>query len=109
MVSCAFVLSAAGTTRSPREGEVPGVDYSFLTVQEFLDLEQSGTLLEVGTYEGERACVAVTRTLLLGACGSGATWAEMLCGLVRSKHLEEMAAHLNMNNKIHGIRLCVAP
>nr|XP_025045617.1 membrane-associated guanylate kinase, WW and PDZ domain-containing protein 1 isoform X18 [Pelodiscus sinensis] len=40
------------TTRPPREGEVPGVDYNFLTVQEFLDLEQSGTLLEVGTYEG---------------------------------------------------------
>ncbi|XP_007192473.2 membrane-associated guanylate kinase, WW and PDZ domain-containing protein 1 isoform X15 [Balaenoptera acutorostrata] len=40
------------TTRSPREGEVPGVDYSFLTVKEFLDLERSGTLLEVGTYEG---------------------------------------------------------
>ncbi|XP_057646425.1 membrane-associated guanylate kinase, WW and PDZ domain-containing protein 1 isoform X18 [Chionomys nivalis] len=40
------------TTRSPREGEVPGVDYSFLSVKEFLDLEQSGTLLEVGTYEG---------------------------------------------------------
>ncbi|XP_045349393.1 membrane-associated guanylate kinase, WW and PDZ domain-containing protein 1 isoform X2 [Leopardus geoffroyi] len=40
------------TTRSPREGEVPGVDYNFLTVKEFLDLEQSGTLLEVGTYEG---------------------------------------------------------
>lgn len=41
-----------GTTRPPREGEVPGVDYRFLTVQEFLALEQSGTLLEVGTYEG---------------------------------------------------------
>ncbi|XP_029456894.1 membrane-associated guanylate kinase, WW and PDZ domain-containing protein 1 isoform X4 [Rhinatrema bivittatum] len=40
------------TTRPPREGEVPGVDYKFLTVEEFLDLEQSGTLLEVGTYEG---------------------------------------------------------
>ncbi|KAG8523860.1 Membrane-associated guanylate kinase, WW and PDZ domain-containing protein 1, partial [Galemys pyrenaicus] len=40
------------TTRSPREGEVPGVDYNFLTVKEFLDLEQSGTLLEIGTYEG---------------------------------------------------------
>ncbi|XP_075690113.1 membrane-associated guanylate kinase, WW and PDZ domain-containing protein 1 isoform X2 [Rhinoderma darwinii] len=40
------------TTRPPREGEVPGVDYRFLTVQEFLALEQSGTLLEVGTYEG---------------------------------------------------------
>jgi guanylate kinase len=32
---------------------VPGVDYNFLTVKEFLDLEQSGNLLEVGTYEGE--------------------------------------------------------
>ncbi|XP_053234264.1 membrane-associated guanylate kinase, WW and PDZ domain-containing protein 1 isoform X29 [Podarcis raffonei] len=40
------------TTRPPREGEVPGVDYNFLTVQEFLELEKSGTLLEVGTYEG---------------------------------------------------------
>nr|XP_014349018.1 PREDICTED: membrane-associated guanylate kinase, WW and PDZ domain-containing protein 1 [Latimeria chalumnae] len=40
------------TTRPPREGEVPGVDYNFLTVKEFLDLEKSGTLLEVGTYEG---------------------------------------------------------
>ncbi|KAM6387529.1 membrane-associated guanylate kinase, WW and PDZ domain-containing protein 1 isoform 24-T24 [Pluvialis apricaria] len=40
------------TTRPPREGEVPGVDYNFLTVEEFLELEQSGTLLEVGTYEG---------------------------------------------------------
>ncbi|XP_072328427.1 membrane-associated guanylate kinase, WW and PDZ domain-containing protein 1b isoform X10 [Scyliorhinus torazame] len=40
------------TTRPPREGEVPGVDYNFLTVKEFLNLEESGTLLEVGTYEG---------------------------------------------------------
>ncbi|XP_068109914.1 membrane-associated guanylate kinase, WW and PDZ domain-containing protein 1 isoform X8 [Hyperolius riggenbachi] len=40
------------TTRPPREGEIPGVDYQFLTVQEFRALEQSGTLLEVGTYEG---------------------------------------------------------
>ena len=62
MISCAFVLSAAGTTRSPREGEVPGVDYSFLTVKEFLDLERSGTLLEVGTYEGELMCMAAVRT-----------------------------------------------
>uniref|UniRef100_A0A8C2LFW4 Membrane associated guanylate kinase, WW and PDZ domain containing 1 n=1 Tax=Cricetulus griseus TaxID=10029 RepID=A0A8C2LFW4_CRIGR len=52
MAFWAFVFCAAGTTRSPREGEVPGVDYSFLTVKEFLELEQSGTLLEVGTYEG---------------------------------------------------------
>ncbi|XP_069499795.1 membrane-associated guanylate kinase, WW and PDZ domain-containing protein 1 isoform X4 [Ambystoma mexicanum] len=40
------------TTRPPREGEVPDVDYQFLTVSEFWELEQSGTLLEVGSYEG---------------------------------------------------------
>uniref|UniRef100_A0A8C1QK47 Membrane-associated guanylate kinase, WW and PDZ domain-containing protein 1 n=1 Tax=Cyprinus carpio TaxID=7962 RepID=A0A8C1QK47_CYPCA len=40
------------TTRLPRDGEVPGVDYNFLSVDEFLKLEQSGTLLEIGSYEG---------------------------------------------------------
>ncbi|XP_077059338.1 membrane-associated guanylate kinase, WW and PDZ domain-containing protein 1b isoform X20 [Siphateles boraxobius] len=40
------------TTRSPRDGEVPGVDYNFLSVEDFLKLEQSGTLLEIGSYEG---------------------------------------------------------
>ncbi|XP_017323557.1 membrane-associated guanylate kinase, WW and PDZ domain-containing protein 1 isoform X7 [Ictalurus punctatus] len=40
------------TTRAPRDGELPGVDYNFLSVQDFLELEQCGTLLEIGTYEG---------------------------------------------------------
>ncbi|XP_067444145.1 membrane-associated guanylate kinase, WW and PDZ domain-containing protein 1b isoform X6 [Thunnus thynnus] len=40
------------TTRPPREGEVSGVDYNFLSVEDFLELEKSGTLLEIGTYEG---------------------------------------------------------
>uniref|UniRef100_A0A8P4G0K4 Membrane associated guanylate kinase, WW and PDZ domain containing 1b n=1 Tax=Dicentrarchus labrax TaxID=13489 RepID=A0A8P4G0K4_DICLA len=40
------------TTRTPREGEVSGVDYNFLSVEDFLELEKSGTLLEIGTYEG---------------------------------------------------------
>uniref|UniRef100_A0A3B1JJH0 Membrane-associated guanylate kinase, WW and PDZ domain-containing protein 1 n=1 Tax=Astyanax mexicanus TaxID=7994 RepID=A0A3B1JJH0_ASTMX len=40
------------TTRPPRDGEVPGVDYNFLSVDDFLKLEQSGTLLEIGSYEG---------------------------------------------------------
>lgn len=42
-----------GTTRAPREGEVPGVDYEFLSVEQFLELEKSGTLLEIGTYDGK--------------------------------------------------------
>ncbi|KAJ8360482.1 hypothetical protein SKAU_G00170070 [Synaphobranchus kaupii] len=40
------------TTRLPREGEVPGVDYSFISVGEFSILEESGLLLESGTYDG---------------------------------------------------------
>ncbi|XP_061815586.1 membrane-associated guanylate kinase, WW and PDZ domain-containing protein 2a isoform X1 [Nerophis lumbriciformis] len=39
------------TTRQPKEGEVPGVDYNFVTVERFLELEKSGALLESGTYE----------------------------------------------------------
>ncbi|KAG5845224.1 hypothetical protein ANANG_G00136540 [Anguilla anguilla] len=40
-----------GTTRQPKEGEVPGVDYNFVTVERFIELEKSGALLESGTYE----------------------------------------------------------
>lgn len=47
-----IVGSSAGTTRQPREGEVPGVDYSFISVAEFRDLDESGLLLESGTYDG---------------------------------------------------------
>lgn len=46
-------LSPAGTTRQPKEGEVPGVDYNFVTVDRFMELEKSGALLESGTYEGK--------------------------------------------------------
>ena len=44
---------SAGTTRQPKEGEVPGVDYNFVSVERFMELEQNGALLESGTYEGE--------------------------------------------------------
>lgn len=41
-----------GTTRAPRNGEKPGVDYVFLSLEEFIRLERSGALLESGIYEG---------------------------------------------------------
>uniref|UniRef100_A0A8C2W7S0 Membrane-associated guanylate kinase, WW and PDZ domain-containing protein 3 n=1 Tax=Cyclopterus lumpus TaxID=8103 RepID=A0A8C2W7S0_CYCLU len=40
------------TTRVPRDTEVPGVDYNFITVGDFRILEESGLLLESGTYDG---------------------------------------------------------
>lgn len=51
--NCPPVPPLLGTTRAPREGEVPGVDYNFLSVEDFFKLENSGTLLEIGTYEGK--------------------------------------------------------
>lgn len=53
-LSCLFLV---GTTRQPREGEVPGVDYNFISMGEFRVLEESGLLLESGTYDGTEKCV----------------------------------------------------
>ncbi|XP_019746570.1 membrane-associated guanylate kinase, WW and PDZ domain-containing protein 1 isoform X4 [Hippocampus comes] len=64
------------TTRAPRDGEVPGVDYNFLSVDDFLELEESGTLLEIGTYEGNYYGTPkpprqpVIGTVILGDVGS---------------------------------------
>jgi len=46
-----YMRTVPCTTRKPREGEVPGIDYEFLTVNEYLELEKSGKLLESGFYE----------------------------------------------------------
>lgn len=60
-----------GTTRLPRDGEVPGVDYNFISVGDFRILEESGLLLESGTYDGScyeddklavAACVSFSST-----------------------------------------------
>lgn len=47
MVNCFL-----GTTRQPRPGEQNGVDYTFLSIEEFNQLEKSGCLLESGLYDG---------------------------------------------------------
>jgi len=51
-----FEYSISMTTRSPREGEMDGVDYFFKTREEFEDLIEQGKLLEyaefVGNYYG---------------------------------------------------------
>jgi guanylate kinase len=42
-------LSVSATTRSPRPGEIDGVNYFFVTNDEFDRLEQSGQMLETAT------------------------------------------------------------
>lgn len=47
-----YLRTVPVTTREPRDGEINGLDYTFLTLEEFMVLDQSGNLLESGIYEG---------------------------------------------------------
>ena len=46
------LLSFPVTTRHPREGERNGVDYNFISVDDFKRMDKNGELLESGNYEG---------------------------------------------------------
>ncbi|XP_070557656.1 membrane-associated guanylate kinase, WW and PDZ domain-containing protein 2-like isoform X2 [Ptychodera flava] len=47
-----YLRTVPCTTRTPRNGELNGIDYTFLTVDEFIALEKSGNLLESGIFDG---------------------------------------------------------
>lgn len=47
-----FFYSVSATTRAPREGEVNGVNYHFLTREEFLGFIESDGMLEYAEYCG---------------------------------------------------------
>jgi guanylate kinase len=50
-----FVLSVSATTRSPREGEIDGVSYVFLTDEEFKNRAETGQMLEWATVHGKHS------------------------------------------------------
>ena len=45
-----FALSISATTRQPREGEIDGVNYFFLTKEEFLAKAESDQMIEYAQY-----------------------------------------------------------
>ena len=47
-----LVKSVSATTRAPREGEVDGVDYYFVSKEEFERLIETGEMLEYTVYAG---------------------------------------------------------
>ena len=47
-----FAYSVSATTRSPREGEVDGVNYSFITREQFESMIRNGELIEYAEYNG---------------------------------------------------------
>jgi guanylate kinase len=67
-------LSVSATTRDPREGEVDGRDYHFLTPEEFDRRVDEKDFLEFATYSGNRygtlrseveRCIAAGRSVVL--------------------------------------------
>ena len=49
-----LALSISATTRAPRDGERDGVDYHFLTAEEFERRVEAGAFVEHATYSGRR-------------------------------------------------------
>ncbi|KAH9490587.1 Membrane-associated guanylate kinase, WW and PDZ domain-containing protein 2 [Bulinus truncatus] len=47
-----YMRTVPCTTRPARPGEVNGVDYTFLNIEEFQELEKAGELLESGIFDG---------------------------------------------------------
>ncbi len=47
-----LALSVSATTRSPREGEVDGTDYHFLTEEQFQERKAAKDFLEFASYSG---------------------------------------------------------
>lgn len=45
-------VSVSATTRNPRPGEVDGVQYHFMTRDQFMELAEAGKLLEWAEYSG---------------------------------------------------------
>ncbi len=61
--------SVSYTTRAPRRGEVDGVDYSFVTREQFQRLIDQGELLEYATYDGNLYGTSASRVAELEAAG----------------------------------------
>ncbi|XP_056319110.1 membrane-associated guanylate kinase, WW and PDZ domain-containing protein 1 [Danio aesculapii] len=49
-----YLRAVPCTTRQPRDGEISGVDYNFVSVEEFFSLEESGALLESGKFKEKK-------------------------------------------------------
>ncbi len=65
-----------GTTRQPRDGEISGVDYNFVSIEEFFSLEESGALLESGKFKGEAELTVLATWWPHGDSSCGADWSE---------------------------------
>ncbi|XP_067268968.1 membrane-associated guanylate kinase, WW and PDZ domain-containing protein 1 isoform X2 [Pseudorasbora parva] len=101
--------TAPCTTRRPRAHELHGVDYSFLCVEDFLELDRRGALLEVGTYEGNYygtpkppdqplGRTVITHDALRDRC----TGSQKSCDRMQHEGVEDADYSTDMNNTFTG-------
>jgi atrophin-1 interacting protein 1/endothelial cell adhesion protein len=60
-----YLRTVPVTTRPPRSEERNGIDYTFLSKEEFLALEKSGELLESGIYDGKKSNLVLLRKFFI--------------------------------------------
>lgn len=59
LINMEYIPVISWTTRSPRPGEIGGVDYNFVTDEEFKTLEENGFFAETTSYvmvDGKKVC-----------------------------------------------------
>lgn len=102
-------FSVSATTRQPRPGEVDGVDYTFLTRDEFMARRERGDILEWAQYGGNlygtlrEAVLPIVEAgfdVILDIENEGAkqirsAYPEALMVFVRPPGIEELARRLN--------------
>ena len=64
-----YLRTVPVTTRAPRPGELNGLDYTFLSHQEFEALHRSGNLLESGVFQGGFVCQQLSLGAIIAIAG----------------------------------------
>jgi len=104
--------SISATTRAPRSGETHGVDYLYVSEDDFGQLLERGELLEYDTYAGHR--YGTPRGPIQQALAQGkhalvvatleavstfrATWPDALVVFIAPPSIEELEHRLNVRN-----------
>jgi guanylate kinase len=59
LVKYGFIKTVSYTTRSPRDGEIDGIDYYFISDSEFETRRNNGDFCEIGKYNGWNYATAI--------------------------------------------------
>lgn len=82
-----YIKSISVTTRKMRSGERNGVDYDFVSTEQFLEMEKDGKFLETTIYCGNHYGTPVDRVLALRESGRDVILIVEVHGAMRIKEI----------------------